>query len=385
MKKNQHPTPFFKIITTEDATEATIMLYGIIGEVYEWDWDEGYTRDEASVTALEFVQELNRLSETYQVINLRINSPGGDWAHGNAMLTAIQNCKAEVHTYNDGLAASMAADIWLMGHKRHMTKNALLMVHPTWSFCMGHAQDMRDAADFLEKMTDSTIIAVASNIGMTEDQVRSKYYATYKDVWLTYNDAVADGLVNDTQQEYEAAGLPPEAQKMSLAALLKHYQGEETTEPKPNALERIFSAVLDKFGGSKKHNTTVITPKKDTNVTKQELIAALKSGELTAADLEDAVKEIPAPPEGGPSQADIDALKADMDALKRQHQADIDALKAAHNASPGAGKATPGMPDEDAPSGTGEPTMKQRYSETNAKLAQLADSDEKVRFVDIVD
>ena len=80
MTKNK----FYKILTTEGATEATIMLYDYIGEYYEWSPETGYTKE--GITDLDFVQELNRLDEKHSVIHLRINSPGGDMFHGNAIM-----------------------------------------------------------------------------------------------------------------------------------------------------------------------------------------------------------------------------------------------------------------------------------------------------------
>lgn len=345
MKKNQ----FFKVVVNEGSDAATILLYGYIGE----NWWE----DETNVTALDFVRELNRLASKYAEIHIRINSPGGDFSHGNAILTAIAGCTAEIHTWNDGLAGSMAADIWLMGKKRHMAKNAMLMIHPAWSYTSGHAKDLREQADLLDKITEATIIATAANLGMTEDEMRNKYYAEYKDVWLNYKDAVADGLIN-TEDAYDAENIPNDASKMTMAQLIKHYEKEKPQ--KSNALARLLSSLLPK--------TLNVHPHNEKKVTKEEFKTAVAEGQITKDDLDEAIQSLETPQDAALAQ-----LRAEIETLKKQ----------IGEKTPGAVKATPALPHEDvSPVAVAEPTAQQRYKDTNEQLLKIADSNETVRFSD---
>ena len=111
---------YFQVITAESGGTPEILLYGVIG------MDDFASPDEA-ITDVEFLKAFRALEMKHDRINIRINSPGGSMYHGNAIVTAIQESKAEIHTYNDGLAASMASTIFLVGDVRHASKNSLLL------------------------------------------------------------------------------------------------------------------------------------------------------------------------------------------------------------------------------------------------------------------
>lgn len=382
MTKNK----FYKILTTEGATEATIMLYDYIGEYYEWSPETGYTKE--GITDLDFVQELNRLAEKHSVIHLRINSPGGDMFHGNAIMTAIAGCKAEIHTWNDGVAASLAADIWLCGHVRHMAKNALLMIHPAWNVCIGHAQAMRECADVLDKFSESAIIATAASTGISEDDMRARYYADYKDHWLTFNDAVKDGLVTDTT-EYEAAALPAAAEKMTYKQLLDHFQKSQHPDA-PGLAERlknIWEKTLATFTTHKSASPVgkQTQPNLDMNI--EELKKSLADGTLTPEAVAQALTEAAQPATPSAAATDSDAALAaaqkqmadDLAAVKEQNTALVAQMKkleetlVSYGAQPGATKSQPSKPDGDPPIGEPDDATKALDS-FNKAVAEAANT-----------
>lgn len=95
---------------------ADIYIYGDIG--YEVDGN--------------FIAELVRAydEQGIEIINQHINSGGGSILNGLSIVSANLNCKtAKIHTYNDGVAASMAGIIFLTGAKRIMADYSLLMIH----------------------------------------------------------------------------------------------------------------------------------------------------------------------------------------------------------------------------------------------------------------
>lgn len=388
--KKQHPQqqqhPFYKILTSEGSGEATIMLYDYIGEYYAWDPETGGSIE--GITDVEFVQELNRLAEQYPVIHLRINSPGGDMFHGNAIMTAIAACKSEIHTWNDGVAASLAADIWMCGARRHMAKNALLMIHPAWNICIGHAQDMRDCAELLDKFSESAIIATSASTGISEDEMRSRYYADYKDHWLTFNDAMADGLVNETG-EYDAAQQPEALQKMTYKQLLDHFQKSHHPDA-PGLMDRVKS-LWEKTIASFSHHKSA-TPdasatagKTTTDMTIDELKKNIADGTLKTEDVQAALAAATPPDEPTATPADTDEAAAaaqkqlaeDLAALKTQNQALTEQMKkleetiTALGPLPGATKSTPGKPAGDPPIGEGDDTTK-ALAEFNKTVADSA-------------
>lgn len=379
MKKDAIATPnFYKVLVTENTDEATILLYSYIGETYEYNEDLGRWQMDG-VTDIAFIQELSRLAEKYSTIHIRLNSPGGDFFHGNAIMTAIQSCKAEVHTWNDGIVASMAADIWLCGKVRHMAKNALVMIHPVWNICAGHAQDMRDSADALEKMTDAAIIATAASTGIAEDEMRARYYADYKDHWLTYADAVKDGLVTDTADEYEAADLPKAIEDMTYKQMVDHFQKRSNPDA-PGLLDQLqdlYNKTLEMI--SRKATKAIATPstptnKKDMNL--EQFKKALDDKELDLAAVTEHIQSLApaAPPAADTDQASDDdeptvqKLAQELEEVKKTLKKTTTEFEAFKSAA-GANKSAPPMPPNDAPTNDGEPD---KLLEFNKKLAEQA-------------
>ncbi len=70
-------------------------------------------------------------------ITLVINSPGGSCAIGWAIVDTMNFIRHPVNTVCVGIAASMAADIFVNGDHRTMGEHSTLMIHPHSSLSMG--------------------------------------------------------------------------------------------------------------------------------------------------------------------------------------------------------------------------------------------------------
>ncbi|WP_404853470.1 phage tail tip protein [Escherichia coli] len=68
------------------------------------------------VTAKQFISDLNALGDITH-INLHINSPGGDVFEGIAIFNALKTHGASITVYVDGVAASMASIIAMVGNQ----------------------------------------------------------------------------------------------------------------------------------------------------------------------------------------------------------------------------------------------------------------------------
>lgn len=77
-------------------------------------------------------------------IKLRINSYGGSVFAGMAIIDTIRNLRSEVHTYIDGAAASAATIISVVGKKRYIGKNSLMLIHQLSSGSYGKFSEMED-------------------------------------------------------------------------------------------------------------------------------------------------------------------------------------------------------------------------------------------------
>jgi ATP-dependent protease ClpP protease subunit len=218
---------YFRVITERGDDSADIYLYGYIGQM-------GFDASE-DITDIAVVKAIRELEGYVKRINIRINSPGGSVLHGDPIVTAIKNSKAEIHTYVDGMAASMAFDIWVSSKNRHASAHSKLMVHATSTIAFGTAKDMRAAADMLDKFDETSIASFSAATGMSEDETRTRYY-DYEDHWMTAKDAFGMGLIAEVE-DYAVASAMAEPEKMSFRQLLANvarmdYAEQTEAEPK---------------------------------------------------------------------------------------------------------------------------------------------------------
>nr|WP_035886305.1 head maturation protease, ClpP-related [Kosakonia radicincitans] len=88
------------------------------------------------VTAKQFVSDLKALGDI-SLINLHINSPGGDVFDGIAIFNALKHHGASITVHIDGLAASMASVIAMVGNPVIMPENTMMMIHYPSHYLMG--------------------------------------------------------------------------------------------------------------------------------------------------------------------------------------------------------------------------------------------------------
>ena len=176
---------WYNMTAAEGETSAEISIYDAIGSF--------------DVNAKQFVDELKDINA--EVINLRINSPGGSVIDGNAMFNALQRHPAKVITHIDGLAASMASVIAMAGDEVHMADNALLMIHNPWTMSIGDADELRADADLLDKMSAS----ILSSYGRSQYEVEELKNLMDEETWFTAQEAFDAGFVDHISTGLRAA------------------------------------------------------------------------------------------------------------------------------------------------------------------------------------
>jgi ATP-dependent Clp endopeptidase proteolytic subunit ClpP len=236
---NKQPA-YFRVIQSSDDDADELLLYGYVGQ-------SGYD-DEDDITAAAVVKAIRECDKKRRPFRIRINSPGGSVFHGDPIVTAIRQCKSEVHTYIDGMAASMAADIWMAGDKRHMASNSKLMIHRTSTFAFGNAQDLREAAEALDKFDEAAIDTFVELTGMDKAEALERFY-NYKDNWLTAADALQYGLI-ESIDTYDAK-MPDDSrtyrQLLADAARATVVAPKAEAAPEPEPQENWRQAYLEKL------------------------------------------------------------------------------------------------------------------------------------------
>ena len=105
-----------------------------------------------------------------QVI-IKIASPGGMVETGVAILTAIENTRAEVTTVAMGLVASIASIIWLAGHKRILMPASTLMIHGPSGLQAGKVSDIKEECEQIEQYFTDMVTKLTKGV-LTEEQLK---------------------------------------------------------------------------------------------------------------------------------------------------------------------------------------------------------------------
>ncbi len=171
---------WYRFDNREDDDAATLHIYDEIG------W--------FGTTAGEFVDQLGELDVTK--LDVRINSMGGDVFDGIAIYNALRVFEAEVTTFVDSAALSIASVIAQAGDRRVMLSGSQMMIHEAWGLAIGNAVDLRDYADLLDKQTDNIAAIYAEAAGGSG---KAKHFRALMagEKWLSAAEAVDEGLADE--------------------------------------------------------------------------------------------------------------------------------------------------------------------------------------------
>lgn len=128
-------------------------------------------------------------------ITLYINSPGGEVTSGLALYDVLRAIKCPVRTVCVGLAASMAALLFAVGHQRDMLPHARVMIHdPLISGGVGgSALQLDNLARDIMRVRQTTASIIAEHSGRTVEEVLAK---TASDSFFSAQEAVDWGLAD---------------------------------------------------------------------------------------------------------------------------------------------------------------------------------------------
>jgi ATP-dependent protease ClpP protease subunit len=178
----------------DEPASAELLIFAAIG-----DWEEM-----GDVSAKAFSKSLSELPKSVKRIDLHINSPGGSVFEASAIYSRLADHKSQKIVYVDGLAASAASIIAMVGHKIYIRSNAMMMIHLPSGIAMGNADDMRHMATALDAVTDTMINIYAKRTGGERDVIRS---LMSDETWFTPQDAVEKGFADEERGVVKAAAV----------------------------------------------------------------------------------------------------------------------------------------------------------------------------------
>ena len=139
------------------------------------------------------MNQKNLLEGNNNPINLHIQSNGGSLFNSIYIIDLIKNLETPVYTYIDGFAASAATLISVVGKKRFMTKNSLMLIHQLSGGMNGKFSEMEDESENINSLMDFIIKTYLENTKI--DKVELEQILKH-DIWLNSTYCLQNGLVD---------------------------------------------------------------------------------------------------------------------------------------------------------------------------------------------
>lgn len=168
--------------------EAELRIYGEISK-YSW-WGSSV------VTASDFARELEDLTDI-NTLNLCINSLGGSVTEAHAIYNSLMRFKSKnsikIVTHIDGVAASAASYIAMAGDEVCMGVGASFMIHNVQGGAGGESEDLRRAAEIMDKMKENIIDIYKTQTNLSREEISNLMNKT---TWMTADEALEHGFVD---------------------------------------------------------------------------------------------------------------------------------------------------------------------------------------------
>lgn len=168
----------------------------IYGEIVDSNKDWGMV-DETVFGAKELKAELSKIENVKQ-IDIFINSPGGSVFAGQAIYSMLKRFPAKKTVYIDGIAASAASFIAMVGDEIIMPKNSMMMIHKPWTLAIGNSDEIMKVAEVLDQIEKTMLAVYEEKTGLTQEVIKD---LLQKETWMTAEEAVANGFATKIEDE----------------------------------------------------------------------------------------------------------------------------------------------------------------------------------------
>jgi ATP-dependent protease ClpP protease subunit len=211
-------------IRNQTAERAEVFLYDMIGEDF---WGGG-------ISAKDFADDIRGIRSP--VIELHINSEGGEVFDGIAIYESLKQHSARVEVVVDSLAASAASVVAMAGDSVKMARNARMMIHDAaigGAYGAGNAKDLREfqqevgkLADLLDDMSMNIADIYAQRAGGDPQYWRDLMLA---ETWFSATQAreagLIDGIFGESEEPTSAPAEPTIEDVFDTSAFLEALKG----------------------------------------------------------------------------------------------------------------------------------------------------------------
>lgn len=195
-------------------SEATLYIYDVISA----DWG----------ISAKMVIEAIAQAEGVPLLNIRINSPGGDVFEARAIIEAIKRFAGKTIAHIDSVAASAATGIACAADEVLMAEGAFYMIHNASGVAWGDKNVMRETADLLEKVEGSI---VADYVAKTQQEQQQIIDWMDAETWFSAQEAIDNGFVDGLSPTAKVGNL------WNLAAYGKVPAALTAPPPEPQQIE----------------------------------------------------------------------------------------------------------------------------------------------------
>ena len=167
--------------------KAELFIYDQIGADY---YGDGITAKSISEALAEFTTKAD--------LDIYVNSPGGSVFDGIAIYNQLARWGGKKTVHIDGIAASIASVIAMVGDEIKIAENGLMMIHSAWGITVGNAADMRKYADSLDKIDGTILDTYVSKTKGSASEIRDWMTA---ETWMNADEAVSRGFATSKTGE----------------------------------------------------------------------------------------------------------------------------------------------------------------------------------------
>lgn len=184
--------------------EVEIAVLGVIGS--------GWFSDGISAKSIKNTLDQHKNAKTIRVL---IDSPGGDYFDGVAIMNQLKRHAAKVIVEVIGEASSAGSVIAMGADEIEMHQGTVMMVHRAWSCMCGNADELRTASSMLDRIDDGLASLYTARTGKDRKEIDALVAAT---TFMSPDEAVnlgfADRVVpaKKRPQKDPAASRSPRAQ-----------------------------------------------------------------------------------------------------------------------------------------------------------------------------
>lgn len=205
-------------------------------------------------------------------VRVRLNSGGGTVTESDAIYAILRASGKSVTVHIDGVAASAAMDLWMKFPKenRYTFPDATAMVHRAKAQPEGDHDELRNAADYVEKLNKLYVKRIASVFSVSEEEADAMMR---KETYFTGQELIDMGIANLDPAEIQIDKVAAKAELEAFGSITKpgtKADNKTTGETMKAELAKLFSLNAEA-------KDTVFIEKVQSLQSRAELVSGLES------------------------------------------------------------------------------------------------------------